>query len=62
MLVPTVTPVTPPVTAFTLTFPLLADHVPPPEASVRIFAKPWHIFRLPSIAVGSGFTVTISKA
>jgi hypothetical protein len=48
-----------PVVEPTVAFPLLMLHVPPP-ASDRVVVNPAHTARLPMIAVGSGYTVTIA--
>ncbi len=59
--VPADTPVTSP-DPFTVTFPLLALHVPPLAVSLNEIVEVPHTSVLPVIAVGIASTVTIAVA
>lgn len=56
--VPEVTPVTPPVVEFTLTFPLGLLHVPPVGVAVRVTVELTQTEVGPAGVLGNVFTVT----
>ena len=60
MVVPPAIPVTTPVVEIVpaAVFPLL--HVPPPVPSVNAVVSPTHTSKVPLIAPGNGFTVTVA--
>ena len=62
VVVPTVPPFTIPVADPIVALVLLLVHVPPPVASLNVVVSPKHTLRSPSIAVGTGFTVTTAVA
>jgi hypothetical protein len=57
---PAATPSIAPVVLLIVTLPLLALHVPPLVALLRVKVVPTHGLRLPVIAPGSGFTLTVT--
>ena len=61
LVVATTPPVTTPVDSPTVAIPVaLLLHVPPPVPSVSVVVNPEHTVRVPLIAVGNGFTVTMA--
>ena len=56
---PGILPVTIPVVEPILALPLLLVHVPPAGVEFSVLVAPTHTFKVPVIAVGLAFTVTI---
>ena len=59
---PAAEPVTIPVTASMIAFPLLLVHVPPAGVEFNVVVKPIHTLSVPVMAVGLAFTVTVVVA